>query len=110
MRSRTSAPSSSSIATACCRAWTDGKQRRIAVAMSDQKESVTRISGGSRRLRDELHELSEFREVLWFLAWRDIKVRYRQGELRGFWGVLQPPVLGAGFTPGFCPVVKRPGG
>ncbi|HJW92576.1 MAG TPA: ABC transporter permease [Thermoanaerobaculia bacterium] len=77
--------------------------------MSDQKESVTRISGGSRRVRDELHELSEFREVLWFLAWRDIKVRYRQAKLGVYWVILQPLVLVAVYTAIFSTFVKLPG-
>ena len=37
-----------------------------------------------------LHELWDFRELLYFLTWRDIKVRYRQTVLGGAWAVLQP--------------------
>jgi lipopolysaccharide transport system permease protein len=35
-------------------------------------------------------ELWRFRELLWFLAWRDIKVRYKQTVLGAAWAVLQP--------------------
>jgi lipopolysaccharide transport system permease protein len=37
-----------------------------------------------------LHELWEYRELLYFLVWRDIKVRYRQTVLGGLWAILQP--------------------
>jgi len=37
-----------------------------------------------------LHELWEFRELLYFLAWRDIKVRYKQTALGVAWAVIQP--------------------
>jgi homopolymeric O-antigen transport system permease protein len=32
----------------------------------------------------------EFRELLFFLVWRDIKVRYKQAALGAAWAVLQP--------------------
>src|SRR5438132_5134518 len=35
-------------------------------------------------------ELWEFRELLYFLTWRDIKVRYKQTALGVIWAVLQP--------------------
>lgn len=37
-----------------------------------------------------LRELWEFRELLFFLIWRDIKVRYKQTLLGATWAVLQP--------------------
>jgi lipopolysaccharide transport system permease protein len=36
------------------------------------------------------HELWLYRELLGFLVWRDIKIRYRQTFLGGLWAVLQP--------------------
>jgi lipopolysaccharide transport system permease protein len=38
----------------------------------------------------KLRELWEYRELLYFLAWRDIKVRYRQTVLGALWAILQP--------------------
>ncbi len=38
----------------------------------------------------DLGELWRYRELLWFLTWRDIKVRYKQTVLGGAWAVLQP--------------------
>lgn len=38
----------------------------------------------------KLHELWEYRELLYFLTWRDIKVRYKQTVLGAAWAILQP--------------------
>lgn len=35
-------------------------------------------------------ELMAFRELLYFLTWRDIKVRYKQTALGAIWAILQP--------------------
>jgi lipopolysaccharide transport system permease protein len=37
-----------------------------------------------------LHELWEYRELLYFLAWRDVKVRYKQTILGAAWAIIQP--------------------
>lgn len=37
-----------------------------------------------------LRELWEYRELLFFLTWRDVKVRYKQTVLGAAWAVLQP--------------------
>jgi len=37
-----------------------------------------------------LRELWEYRELLWFLVWRDVKVRYKQTVLGAGWAILQP--------------------
>ena len=38
----------------------------------------------------KLSELWQYRELLYFLTWRDIKVRYKQTVLGAAWAVLQP--------------------
>src|SRR5215469_923030 len=40
----------------------------------------------------DLTEIYLYRELLAFLVWRDIKIRYRQTLLGGLWAVLQPLV------------------
>jgi lipopolysaccharide transport system permease protein len=45
-----------------------------------------------------LRELWEFRELLYFLAWRDVKVRYKQTVFGVAWVVLQPLLLTLIFT------------
>jgi lipopolysaccharide transport system permease protein len=37
-----------------------------------------------------LHEIWEYRELLYFLIWRDVKVRYKQTALGAAWAVIQP--------------------
>ena len=46
----------------------------------------------------KLHELWEYRELLYFLAWRDIKVRYKQTVIGFAWAILQPALMTAIFT------------
>lgn len=38
----------------------------------------------------DLRELWHYRELLYFLAWRDIKVRYKQTVIGALWVILQP--------------------
>lgn len=37
-----------------------------------------------------LRELREYRELVYFLTWRDIKVRYKQTVLGAAWAIIQP--------------------
>jgi lipopolysaccharide transport system permease protein len=46
----------------------------------------------------ELTELWTYRELLYILAWRDVKVRYKQAALGVVWAVLQPLLLMGIFT------------
>lgn len=46
----------------------------------------------------DLRELWEFRELLYFLVWRDVKVRYKQTVLGALWAVLQPALFMVVFT------------
>jgi lipopolysaccharide transport system permease protein len=43
-------------------------------------------------------ELWRYRELLFFLAWRDVKVRYKQTALGAAWAVLQPAMMMVVFT------------
>src|SRR5882724_6396361 len=38
----------------------------------------------------DLKDLWAFRELLYFLTWRDVKVRYKQTELGVAWAIIQP--------------------
>ena len=46
----------------------------------------------------DFKEVVLYRELLGFLAWRDIKIRYRQTLLGGLWAVLQPLIAMVIFT------------
>jgi lipopolysaccharide transport system permease protein len=45
-----------------------------------------------------LRELWSYRELLFFLVWRDIKIRYKQTLLGAAWAILQPLLTAAVFT------------
>ncbi|HMF11869.1 MAG TPA: ABC transporter permease [Gemmataceae bacterium] len=46
----------------------------------------------------DLREIWRFRDLLYFLIWRDVKVRYKQTMLGAAWAVLQPLLMMAVFT------------
>jgi len=46
----------------------------------------------------QLHDLWEYRELIYFLAWRDLKVRYKQTFIGVAWVVLQPLLITLVFT------------
>lgn len=53
-------------------------------------ERITRIAPSTGWLPLRFRELIEYRELLYFLVWRDIKVRYKQTALGAAWAVIQP--------------------
>ena len=46
----------------------------------------------------DLREAFLYRELLGFLIWRDVKIRYRQTALGGLWAILQPLIAMTIFT------------
>jgi lipopolysaccharide transport system permease protein len=57
-----------------------------------------------------LDEVWRYRELLWFLALRDIKVRYKQTALGASWAVLQPLLTAVIFTVVFGRLARIPSG
>jgi lipopolysaccharide transport system permease protein len=55
-----------------------------------------------------LRELWAYRELLYFLVWRDIKVRYKQTAVGAAWAVLQPLATMALFTLFFGRLARLP--
>lgn len=53
-------------------------------------------------------ELWEYRELLYFLTWRDIKIRYKQAALGVTWAVLQPLLTMVIFSVIFGRLAKLP--
>jgi lipopolysaccharide transport system permease protein len=51
---------------------------------------VLRIAPSHGWVSLKLHELWEYRELLYFLTWRDVKVRYKQTALGAAWAIIQP--------------------
>jgi lipopolysaccharide transport system permease protein len=52
--------------------------------------STLRIAPSRGWVSLKLGELWEYRELLYFLIWRDIKVRYKQTVLGAAWAIIQP--------------------
>lgn len=55
-----------------------------------------------------LWELKEYRELLYFLIWRDIKVRYKQTALGAAWAIIQPVLTMVVFSLFFGKLGKMP--
>ena len=55
-----------------------------------------------------LNELWQYRELLYFLAWRDIKVRYKQTVVGAAWAIIQPFFTMVVFTLFFGKLAKIP--
>jgi lipopolysaccharide transport system permease protein len=53
-------------------------------------------------------ELWQYRELLYFLSWRDIKVRYKQTALGALWAILQPFLTMLVFSVFFGRLAKMP--
>ena len=56
----------------------------------------------------KLRELWDYRELLYFLVWRDIKVRYKQTALGAAWAILQPFMTMVVFSIFFGKLAKVP--
>lgn len=55
-----------------------------------------------------LRELWEYRELIYFLTWREIKVRYKQTVLGFAWAIIQPLMMMIVFTLFFGNLAKVP--
>jgi lipopolysaccharide transport system permease protein len=69
----------------------------------------TVISAG-RAERNYWRDLWRYRELLGFLAWRDIKVRYKQAALGATWALIQPIITTVIFTFVFGRLAGMPSG
>jgi lipopolysaccharide transport system permease protein len=58
------------------------------VLMASSFELVIKARKGWQPI--DLHEIWLYRELLAFLVWRDVKIRYKQTALGGLWAILQP--------------------
>lgn len=74
--------------------------------MESPSLTVIQPSRGLVSLR--LKDLWQYRELLYFMIWRDIKVRYKQTALGAAWAVLQPLLTMVVFTIFFGKLAKVP--
>ena len=68
------------------------KKNRLSFTGSEAQSSppLTVIEPVEGWIPIDLRKLWDKREILYFLIWRDIKVRYKQTLLGGAWAILQP--------------------
>src|SRR5688572_21570499 len=69
---------------------------------------VTRIEPRRGWVPLKLGELVAHRELLYFLVWRDIKVRYQQTLLGAAWAIIQPVMTMLVFSLFFGRLAKMP--
>jgi len=76
------------------RAWlrrTDGtSSSAVGVPRAAAKVRHRRLKATTGWAALNLAELWEYRELIWFFGWRDLKVRYRQTLLGASWAIIQP--------------------
>jgi lipopolysaccharide transport system permease protein len=75
--------------------------------LADEHIPVTVIERRTGWRLFDLGELWRYRELLFFLAWRDIRVRYKQTVIGASWTVLQPLATMAVFAYFFGRVAAR---
>ena len=66
------------------------------------------IEAESPRVRFDLRQLWVYRELLYFLIWRDIKIRYKQTLLGAGWAIIQPVTTMVVFSLFFGRLAKMP--
>src|SRR3989441_8975622 len=59
-------------------------------------------------VRLNLRDVWAYRELLYFLVWRDVKVRYKQTVLGAAWAILQPVMTMVVFSVFFGRLAKMP--
>ncbi len=88
----------------------------MAITDSEQVKTVQALASGSRRplvikpvsgwQLVDLRELWDYRDLFYFLVWREIKVRYAQSVLGVGWAVVQPLFFMVVFTVVFGRLAK----
>lgn len=83
-------------------------QTNMALPLRSGASATVRIEPprGSFELR--LREVWQYRELLYFFVWRDVKIRYKQTAIGVLWVVLQPVLTMLVFTLFFGRLAKLP--
>jgi lipopolysaccharide transport system permease protein len=90
--------------------FTEANPSRAASAPSVEQSELphARIEPSKGWISLGLRDLWQYRELLFFLTWRDIKVRYKQTALGAAWAVIQPLFTMLVFTLFFGRLAKVP--
>ena len=65
-------------------------QLKLSSEQSFRNASALRVEPRRAWTSIDLKELWHYRELLYFLTWRDVKVRYKQTALGAAWAIIQP--------------------
>ena len=87
---------------------TTASARNVAETSLPADLPVIHIEPSSGWVSLRLGEVWEYRELLYFLAWRDIKVRYKQTALGAAWAIIQPLFTMVVFSLFFGKLAKMP--
>jgi lipopolysaccharide transport system permease protein len=80
----------------------------MTTALSDPARPLVRIEPSRGWVALRLPELWAYRELLYFLTWRDIKVRYKQTAIGAAWAIIQPFFTMVVFSIFFGRLAKMP--
>lgn len=83
-------------------------QIQVADARKPLETPVVRIEARRGWLALDLGELWEYRNLIYFFVWRDIKVRYKQTVIGAAWAILQPVLTMLVFSLFFGRLAKIP--
>lgn len=72
------------------------------------ENKVTVIAASNRSLVRQLSAVWQFRELVYFLMWRDVKIRYKQTILGIAWAIIQPVMTMIVFSLFFGNLAKIP--
>lgn len=87
----------------------DPVQQATSVAHpEDHRDAVIHIRPAGNWPSINFRELIAYRELLYFLVWRDIKVRYKQTALGASWAIIQPVMTMLVFSIFFGRLAKMP--
>ncbi len=85
-----------------------GVDQSTELLTASNKTPVFRIQPSKGWVALKLNELWEYKELLYFLIWRDVKVRYKQTILGVGWAVIQPFFTMVVFSLFFGKLAKMP--
>src|SRR5262245_37533855 len=80
----------------------------LGVPESLAADAVVRIEPPKGWLSLDLFELWAYRELLYFLIWRDVKIRYKQTAIGAAWAIFQPVLTMVVFTGIFRNIANVP--
>ncbi|MGL5833876.1 MAG: ABC transporter permease [Waterburya sp.] len=78
--------------------------------MNNQNNQIELTIEAGRSERQYWQDIWRYRELFYFLAWRDILVRYRQTAIGILWALIRPFLTMVVFTVIFGKIAKLPGG